>query len=253
MNPRLLRHGRRAQLVVVHGMFGAPDDFLPLCERLVDVEVIGVDLPGHHDQDAVAFADAADQLRDVLDALPGAHLLGYSLGGRLALAAAVAGARPRTLTLVSSSAGLRDDDDRPARQRWDARWAERLRQEDARRVHTDWLAQPLFGTLSTTQKEDAVNRRVQQSSVQLADAMEQMGQGHMPSLWAALERVPTPTLLVSGARDDKYVHMHEHMAAAMPCAGRVVLAGLGHAVHVEDPDALAAALLPHLLSAMEPS
>ena len=73
-------------------------------------------------------------------------LLGYSLGGRLALHALLhapelwAGA-----LVVGADTGLADPKEREARVRWDAAWAERFLNEPWEDVLRDWDAQAVFG------------------------------------------------------------------------------------------------------------
>jgi pimeloyl-ACP methyl ester carboxylesterase len=52
-------------------------------------------------------------------------------------------------------------------------------------------------------------------------------------LWERLPGIDTPTLLVVGALDTKYVDIAERMASAMPHARVAVVPGAGHTVHLE--------------------
>ena len=81
-----------------------------------------------------------------LDAIPahGDILLGYSLGGRLALQALLAGANYKRAILVSTGLGIEDESARAARRASDEAWAQRFESEDFETVIADWNAQPVL-------------------------------------------------------------------------------------------------------------
>lgn len=74
----------------------------------------------------------------------------------------------------------------------------------------------------------------------------------MPPLWERLEQVTTPTLLVVGAEDPKFQAIAADLAAALPSARCVTIAGAGHCAHLEAPDASAAAVLEFLSTLESP-
>ena len=89
-------HGSGRPLVLLHGAFGAAETFAPLLPALTARHrVIGVDLPGHgHTADTgrpLRYESMADDVAALLRHLdlPGADLLGYSLGGGVALRVAI--------------------------------------------------------------------------------------------------------------------------------------------------------------------
>ncbi len=51
-----------------------------------------------------------------------------------------------------------------------------------------------------------------------------------------------PVTLVVGERDEKFTAVAERMAAALPSARVEIVPGVGHAVHLEPPERIAAAL-----------
>jgi 2-succinyl-6-hydroxy-2,4-cyclohexadiene-1-carboxylate synthase len=63
------------------------------------------------------------------------------------------------------------------------------------------------------------------------------------ALGGELSRLTMPTLVVAGALDAKYVAIGEALAAAIAGARLAVVPESGHAVHLEQPDALAALVL----------
>jgi pimeloyl-ACP methyl ester carboxylesterase len=66
----------------------------------------------------------------------------------------------------------------------------------------------------------------------------------MEPMWDRLGELALPVTLVAGDRDPKYVDLARRMAERIAGAEVVVVPGAGHAVHLEDPDAVAALLIP---------
>ena len=106
-----------------------------------------VDAPGHGEAgDVRVDLTAGAQLLGVTGER--ATYVGYSMGGRLALHLAVA--KPdlvERLVLVSSTAGLRTDDERASRQVEDERRAADIEQRGVAAFLETWLDQPLFANL----------------------------------------------------------------------------------------------------------
>ena len=185
---------------------------------------------------------------DRLDALaPGACVLaGYSMGGRLALAFALRRPeRVRRLVLVSASPGLADAGERAARRAADEALAARIEAIGAEAFAREWAAQPLFagqpGAVAALAHED----RLRRSAASLAGQLRGLGTGVMPPLWDRLGELSMPVTLVSGERDPKFRAIAERMIARLRAASHVVVPGAGHAVALEDPGAVAAALHTH--------
>ena len=63
-----------------------------------------------------------------------------------------------------------------------------------------------------------------------------------------LGAIQSPALVIAGALDARYVEIAETMAASMPQAGIFIVPNSGHAVHLEQPQALADATVSFLRS-----
>ncbi|MHB1968881.1 MAG: alpha/beta fold hydrolase, partial [Acidimicrobiales bacterium] len=100
----------------------------------------------------------------------------------------------------------------------------------------EWLAQPLFATLP----RDPVERAARSTDAAgLADSLRRAGTGTQRWLLEDLARLDVPTVVIAGERDAKFVEAGTRLAGAMADARLVVLDGLGHAAHLEDPAAVA--------------
>jgi 2-succinyl-6-hydroxy-2,4-cyclohexadiene-1-carboxylate synthase len=234
--------------VLVHGFTGSSASWGP---RLIDgmagagLTPVLIDLPGHGADvgatDPARFTLAATLERIGRAGAWPADLIGYSMGGRIALHfAATHPDRVRRLVIESGSPGLATEGERAARRAADAELATRMVEEGIERFVEEWESQPLFGSRSRVDPATRATQRalrLNNDPRSLARALGGLGTGELPSLWERLERIETPTLLLVGELDTKYVAIAERMRGAMPRAQLVVVPGAGHTVHVEAPGA----------------
>jgi len=202
--------------------------------------VLMPDLPGHGasvglEAQAYTMPGAAAALVEGLDAeaVACADVVGYSMGGRLALYLALHHpARVRSLTLVSASPGLRTAKARAERRRQDAARADAL-QADFEGFVARWYGQPVFGGLSPELRSTRVAFRQENDPAELARSLHGMGTGAQPPLWERLDALAVSTAALAGGRDAKYVAIAQAMAAARPAITAHVCAGAGHVVQDE--------------------
>jgi 2-succinyl-6-hydroxy-2,4-cyclohexadiene-1-carboxylate synthase len=167
-------------------------------------------------------------------------LAGYSMGGRIALHAALSlGARVRRLILVGASPGLADDAERAARAAADNALADRIEAIGLEAFVREWGAQALFAGMPRGIAEIAENDRLRNRASGLAAALRGLGTGVMPSLWERLGELEPPVDLVVGERDEKFRAIAERMVPLLRDVRLHVVGGAGHAVHLEAPDAVA--------------
>jgi 2-succinyl-6-hydroxy-2,4-cyclohexadiene-1-carboxylate synthase len=234
--------------VLMHGFTGSSNAW---GEDVVDgLASVGcppvlLDLPGHGRNIAARHAshfslDSALSMVEDSGVWP-EGLVGYSMGGRLALHFAVR--RPdavRRLVLESASPGLEIPAERRVRRESDEKLARSVEHDGVEAFVDRWERLPLFETQGT--HDEHVRSRLRagrlQNSVEgLAGALRGLGAGALPSLWEALPGIHVPTLILVGGLDHKFVSMGQRMAAALPDARLVVVPGAGHMVHLERPDA----------------
>lgn len=229
-------------LVLLHGFTGSKATWSALRRRLSPSRrVVAIDLPGHggSDHESGGFDDvvrALDALLDVLEIGP-CSLLGYSLGGRLALALALS--RPERvarLLLESASPGLADAAERAARRREDEALAARIEREGVAAFVDHWERLPLFASLRSlppVERDELRRQRLACSAAGLAASLRSVGAGSQPWLGDRLGELAMPVVLVTGADDTKYRAIAERMAARIARARVEVVAGAGHVPHLE--------------------
>ena len=181
--------------------------------------------------------DAASGVLDLIDGEP-FSLLGYSMGGRVALTAALrAPTSLEHLVLIGATAGLDSPLERAARRAADEQLAETLDEGDLSEFLAQWLAQPLFATLPRAAA--CLDARKTNTAAGMARCLRQMGTGTQEPSWDRLHEVLVPTLYLAGSHDTRYGAIGRRLVAAMPNGSLRFLLGAGHACHLEQPIACA--------------
>jgi len=167
-------------------------------------------------------------------------LVGYSLGGRLALRAVLRDpGRYAGLVTVSTTAGIDEAPARTARAEADERlaaWIEASPMED---VVSVWERQPLFADQSETLVEDQRAGRLSQDPPSLALLLRTAGQGVLEPVWHELLRLDLPVLAIAGSRDDGYVRAARRIAETAPRGRLAIVAEAGHAPQLQQPEEVA--------------
>jgi 2-succinyl-6-hydroxy-2,4-cyclohexadiene-1-carboxylate synthase len=247
-------------IVFLHGFMGSGADWREICELLAeDYYCVCPDLPGHgantvRDFEAqLALAGLASELQALCAGLgPKApFVVGYSLGGRVALhAALLQPSRMKALVLESASPGLEGALEREARLATDDARSAALLANGLPAFTKSWYATPLFQSLhrypmllAKLQAARAAN-----DARWLAKVVRELSPGRAASGWAGLASIQTRTLLVAGALDVSYSAIVQRMAASMPTATMLIMPDAGHNVHLEEPVAYAQALRKFMAS-----
>lgn len=229
-------------LIMLHGLLGDRHDWAAVKAGLEDIDCLALDLPGHgenHHVQVGAFEAFHHWLSDTLMAR-GIHrycLLGYSLGGRLALYhASRQPAGLEALWLESAHPGL-PARERPARIAHDERWAVRFEQEPLANVLTDWYQQPVFADLTEAQRRRQIHRRLGANhGAAVAKMLRATSLGQQPTLWQWLEHTALPVSYFSGLRDAKFHALATRLAVEAQSLRHITLSG-GHNLHAEQPAA----------------
>lgn len=245
-----------AELSTIQGA----DKLRQLCSTRESWHLLAPDLLGHGQTDAPsdpARYEAGEQVADLLALLDyygiaQIGVLGYSMGGRLALhLACAAPERCRFLILESASPGLADPEERAARRAADDELAQKIEERGLEWFVDYWERLPLFAS----QKRLPLSRRLRlraerlaQRPVGLANSLRGFGAGAMPPVWEALTQLKLPVLVLVGALDARYVAIARQLTRHLPCAELCIVPEAGHAVHIENPSFFLAAV-QHFLAA----
>lgn len=246
MNATLLSRGP-VPVICLHGFLGAPDDWTPLAHALGNgFGVRACALPGHGSPAVNDFVDAVRGLQSILRSVPiPPHLVGYSMGGRIALAAALdPNIALASLTVISSSPGLHSGLERAERARADDRLADDLERRGLEAFVRDWYALPLFASLARRPAllRELSSRRAKGPSVERANALRALTVGRQPSLWPDVPALKSRTLFIAGDQDEKYRALLTRAAGLCPRARLLTVPDAGHFPHLERPEFVHAAL-----------
>ena len=195
-----------------------------------------VDAPGHGSSDH-DDADLVGAARLIVDAVGDGHYVGYSMGGRMLLHAALLFPdRFASLTLIGATAGIESPTDRAARTEADEQLARRLESDGLGPFLDLWLGLPLFASLPAEAacRDDRMQNRVDG----LAASLRTCGTGNQFPLWHLLDQIDLPVQVIAGTEDTKFSEIGRLMVERLPHARFESVAG-GHAVHSEQPAAVA--------------
>jgi 2-succinyl-6-hydroxy-2,4-cyclohexadiene-1-carboxylate synthase len=180
------------------------------------------------------------------------HLVGYSMGGRLALHVATHHpARVLSLVTIGAHAGL-EEDARAGRRQGDEALAERIEHEGVESFANYWGSLPLFAGLERRGPAYVAQvraERLKNHAAGLAGSLRGMGAGVMEPLWDELDRLTMPCTFVAGQLDHGYVASARRLATAVRSGRYEIVLRAGHSVHQERPDAFARVLAAHLAAA----
>jgi len=187
------------------------------------------------------------RLSEIAGAGEGAVLCGYSLGGRLALHAAIREpGRYAGLVTVGASAGIDAPAVREARVEADERLASWMETQPIEQIVEVWERQPLFADQSEQLLEAQRHGRLEQDPRGLAMLLRTAGQGTLDSLWQGLHQLDMPVLALAGALDERYCELARRIARTVPRGTAQVLDDAGHAAQLQRPEAVAGLLTDFL-------
>lgn len=244
------KSGAGKPIVMLHGFTGSSQNWKLHQESLSQqFTVITIDLLGHGKTESPTDAaryqmdKVAEDVITIIQNLISepVDLLGYSMGGRLALYIAIN--YPfliKKLILESASPGLKTEDERQARVQSDNKLADFIEQDGIENFVQYWTNIPLFESqkqLAHEIQDQLRQQRLQSSPLGLANSLRGMGTGIQPSLW---EKIPDleniSVLIIVGELDKKFVAIAEQMEIQFPMSEKVIVPHVGHTTHLEQPN-----------------
>ena len=235
-------------LVLLHGFTGRAASWQPALPFLTDrFCIMAPDLIGHGETDAPRAArryrmeHVAADLAELIGrfASQPVHLLGYSMGGRLALYfARYYPQMVSRLVLESASPGRAAPEQRLERSIADEALAGRIEDEGIAAFVDYWSTLPLFAgrnRLPMAQREKLRAQQLTNRPWGLANSLRGMGTGVQPSLWEDLAVIDMPVCLIVGEQDPKFRAIAESMERLIRDVKAVIIPDAGHTTHLEQP------------------
>jgi 2-succinyl-6-hydroxy-2,4-cyclohexadiene-1-carboxylate synthase len=244
-----------ARLVLLHGFAGGSWSYGEVVSALGRRrEVLAPTLTYHEPAggETLPEVDFAGEVERLVCEIKGTganpvDLVGYSMGGRLALGLALAHPElVETLVLLSARRGLDCPAERERRRQADANWAERLEREGLEVFLEHWWAQPIFRSLAqltSDRLESELAQRRTHHPARLAAALRCWGLGCQPGYASEVRRLQVPVVLLAGGLDEKFVSLSRQLAAELPKGRCLVVEGAGHHLLLEAPARVARIIL----------
>lgn|GEM_PF-42972 len=237
----ILAESEQLGIVALHGALGGPADWSAVEKALGAGE-------SRSNFEAPELWDFDGSLPDVGAQLAQNYasdlLVGYSMGGRMALHSLLTPAATwKAAVIVSAHCGLENEDDRATRRSSDEEWAEKLLGLDPAEFWSDWQSQPVFagGTDRDSWAPDAPTRE------RMAKGFRDWSLGAQESLLDGLRNVDIPVIWVAGENDPKFLRLARRACDAMPNGHLLVAPGSGHRVPWDSPETVALAIEQALL------
>lgn len=236
-------------LVMLHGFTGSAAGWGSLLDMLAayGLPVVALDLPGHGQSDAPrdpgryaierCERDIVASLQELGVKRGASVLLGYSMGGRIALYTAFSGFF-RALILESASPGLEDPVEREQRRAGDEALAASIERDGVQAFVDCWEQLPLFASQRGLPPETRAALRRQRLNNRpggLAQSLRGVGTGVQPPLHDRLPALHVPVLLIAGGLDSKFATIARSMSQTLPQSQLRIVPDAGHAVHLERP------------------
>lgn len=245
--------GKGRPVVLLHGFTGCASTMADLGARLGPRRQLRIDLVGHGSSAAppaasnYSMAATTAQVVTVIEELAGSSvdLIGYSFGARVALSAIVARQDlVRSAALIGVSPGLASAHDRSTRIASDEALADSMLTGGLEAFVDAWMALPMWDSLRAAVDEtwwaESRAQRIANDPTGLANSLRGAGTGAMPPLFDQIGDISIPVELIVGELDTKFGATAQAIADLMPAASVSVVPGVGHAAHIEAPDAVAA-------------
>jgi 2-succinyl-6-hydroxy-2,4-cyclohexadiene-1-carboxylate synthase len=234
-------------ILFLHGFTGCAEDWFPVFEQMSNkYNCVALDIVGHGKSDSPInssnynIESLVSQIKFVKDKLTTNKiiLLGYSMGGRLALSYAVAYPDDiKGLILESASAGIRNDEERGKRYEEDLKLAEYIESHTLDEFIEMWSDREIFNTqrrFSNDKLKKIRKKKALGSKIGYANSLKGFGTGIMPPLHDKLKKIPVKVLLISGDLDTKYTGINARLARRFYKAKHKIVKNSGHNTHLEE-------------------
>lgn len=239
MNLHLTKIGseKNPPIIFLHGLFGQGDDFLDTANLFSErFYSILIDLPGHGKSEIFDENSFTKLCQKVLESLPPlnekAILIGYSLGGRIALYLMCH--FPQFFSkavIISANPGL--EGKREERLQNDLSLLKNISSPND--FFIDWYSKPLFGELVNHKNFPyLLEKRKKSNFLKLKDCLGSFSVGIQPSLWEDLKKNTLPIFYFSGGKDEKYKEIGQRLSN-FPLINLIELEMAGHYLQFEYP------------------
>ena len=236
-------------VVFLHGLLGSQQDWQAVLGRLQNfpqIRPLTIDLPLHGASEHIAchgFTHARELIHQTILQYIGNqpfYLVGYSLGGRLALDYTLNTHNPQLkhTILEGTNIGLATDAERQARWQNDHQWAERFRNEPIVKVLNDWYQQAVFTNLDQHKRSNLIEKRQNNNRSAVAAMLEATSLAKQNYFLPSLSETKSNITFFIGEDDQKF-----RKIASDNKLNHQLIPNAGHNAHYENPESFTDALL----------
>ncbi len=222
---------REMMIVGLHGQLGMASDWNGVVYKMSEFghEMRSVDLWSYLESRDVGLGEFGKELNE--GEADGQVLMGYSMGGRLALHALVDDpGRWKMAVIVSAHGGL-DDSDKAGRRAVDDEWSKKVRGMGWGEFLSEWNGQGVLGNDVMPDRMGLESRREE-----IARSFGCWSLAEQEIILDKLAGIQIPVLFVVGGNDEKFVSQWRGVEDVMPMAECVEITGVGHRVPWEAED-----------------
>lgn len=220
----------------LHGAVGAAADWSPFRHawETAGHELRAVDLWRFLDCCPRSLADTATALNAETTGKTRKNLLvGYSMGGRIALHALLADNSPwDAAVIISAHPGLESEEEKIERRKKDADWSVKCLHGEWEAFLGEWQEQ---GILQGSAISDRTPLRLRRKEI--ARSFLDWSLGAQDNLWPLLPQIKIPVLWLTGENDEKFTALASRACPRLPQARHRIIAGCGHRLPWEQPQA----------------
>ena len=238
----------KATIIFLHGFTGSSSDWKDIIPAIDnEFSCIAIDIIGHGKSSSpenysyYELESIINQLDTIIESLQIDQiiLVGYSMGGRIALNYAIQRKkRIKGLILESTTAGIKSNMERDDRFQNDKSLSQKIKNDGVELFVKYWMNLPIFSSQKILPEElinQIIRNKNENTSTGLSNSLLGFSTGKMSPLWEKLETLNLPTLLIAGGLDDKYYKLNEEMNNLLPSSSLESVNGAGHNIHLEKP------------------
>jgi 2-succinyl-6-hydroxy-2,4-cyclohexadiene-1-carboxylate synthase len=218
----------------LHGAVGMAADWQRFAVTMtaLGIDVRAVDLWKYLDSGPQSLEEAAALLNTEASANPGKNILvGYSLGGRIALHAILENFQPWSAAIIiSAHPGLEYDAEKLTRQKIDTDWSEKCGDGDWKAFLLEWQDQVILQSKGDQVVEWGNRELLQSRRKAIARSFIEWSLGRQRNLRVDLSRIDIPLLFLTGERDQKFTELARTCVAQIPSARHQIFVDCGHRV-----------------------
>lgn len=227
-------------IVFLHGLLGTADDWQKVIENLPHFRCIALDLPFHGKAKTIEVSDFEETAQYLSQKIKSAvnnepyFLVGYSLGGRLALyyalQAHVEKGNLQGVILEGANFGLNTEEEKQARLQNDATWAARFINENPETVLEDWYRQPVFAHLTASERTKLIEKRCADCGANIGRMLLATSLAKQPYFMEKVRANPLPFFYFCGEKDQKFQTLARSAQLDL-----TTIPNVGHNAHSENP------------------